>query len=205
MSSASIQSHDSVFKRVLWLYGLHTLLSNTFLLIGYYLLPEGVFRGTLLTSVGEVAARPEGFWAQFGLTLLFNLGLVAVMGVAANLQQVKGFPVGYVIPVVLGIVSGLITGTNSYVADDLSRYSARDGIALGLSIGGAEMLAYVLIIASTVKLGVYQYRSLVDWKPVKAMSLRDVRLTRQEVMCLTVGLLLLVLAAYRETVMAMSL
>ncbi|KPL18129.1 MAG: hypothetical protein AMJ93_14190, partial [Anaerolineae bacterium SM23_84] len=85
------------------------------------------------------------------------------------------------------------------------RYSARDGIALGLSIGGAEMLVYVLIIASTVKLGVYQYRSLVDWKPVKAMSLRDVRLTRQEVMCLTVGLLLLVLAAYRETVMAMSL
>jgi len=181
------------------------LLSNIFLLIGYYLLPEGVFRGTPLTYVGEVAAKPEGFWAQFGLTLLFNLGLMTVAGVGANLQRVKGFSVGYVIPVVLGIVGGLVTGTNSYVADDLSRYSALDGMALGLSIGGVEMLAYVIIIASTIKLGIYQYRSLVDWKPIKLMSLRDVRLSKQEVFCLVVGVLLLILAAYRETVMAMNL
>ena len=205
MSSTPIQSQDSVFKRILWLYGLHTLLSNTFLLAGYYLLPEGVLRGTPLTFVGEVAAKPQGFGAQFGLTLLFNLGLVTVVGVGANLQRVKAFPVGYVIPVVLGIVGGLVTGTNSYAADDLSRYSALDGMVLGLSIGGVEMLAYVIIIASTTKLGIYQYRSLVDWKPIKVMSLRDVRLSKQEVFCLVVGVLLLMLAAYRETVMAMNL
>jgi len=128
-----------------------------------------------------------------------------VLGVGANLQQVRGFPLGYVIPIALGIVSGLVTGTNSYVADDLSRYSVREGMALGLSIGGLEMLAYIMIIAATVKVGIYQYRSLVDWKPVKAMNLRDVRLSRQEVFCLLAGVLLLVLAAYRETVLAMSL
>lgn len=205
MNLTPVQSQDSVFKRILWLYGLHLLLSNIFLLVGYYLLPEGLLRGTPLTYAGEIAGKPEGFWAQFGLTLLFNLGIVAVIGVGANLQRVKGFPVGYAIPAVLGIVGGLVTGTNSYVADDLSRYSALDGMALGLSIGGVEMLAYVIIIASTIKLGIYQYRSLVDWKPVKAMRLRDVRLSRQEVFCLVVGVLLLILAAYRETVMAMSL
>lgn len=205
MSLIPIPSKDSVFKRILWLYGLHTLLSNIFLLAGYYLLPEGFLRGTPLTLAGEVAARSEGFGAEFAVTLLFNLGLVAVLGVAANLQQVRGFPLGYVIPTALGIVGGLITGTNSYVADDLSRYSVREGMALGLSIGGLEMLGYIMIIAATVKLGIYQYRSLVDWKPVKAMSLGDVRLSRQEVLCVLAGVLLLVLAAYRETVLAMSL
>jgi hypothetical protein len=205
MNLTPVQSQDSVFKRILWLYGLHSLLSNIFLLVGYYLLPEGLLRGTPLTYAGEIAGKPEGFWAKFGLTLLFNLGLMAVVGVGANLQQVKGFPAGYFIPIILGIVGGLITGTNSYVADDLSRYSALDGMALGLSIGGVEMLAYVIIIASTIKLGIYQYRSLVDWKPTKVMNLRDVRLSKQEMLCLVIGVLLLILAAYRETEMAMGL
>jgi hypothetical protein len=204
MNLTPVQSQDSVFKRILWLYGLHSLLSNIFLLVGYYLLPEGLLRGTPLTYAGEIAGKPEGFWAKFGLTLLFNLGLMAVVGVGANLQQVKGFPAGYFIPIILGIVGGLITGTNSYVADDLSRYSALDGMALGLSIGGVEMLAYVIIIASTIKLGIYQYRSLVDWKPTKVMNLRDVRLSKQEMLCLVIGVLLLILAAYRETEMAMG-
>lgn len=205
MSANPNPAQDGVFKRILWLYGLHTLLSNAFLLIGYYLLPDGALRGTPLTYAGALAAQPDSFWAQFGLTLLFNLGLVTLFGVGANLQQVRGIPVGYAVPVVLGIVSGLVTGTNSYVADDLSRYSTLEGMALGLSIGGAEMLAYVIIIASTVKFGIYQYVSLVDWHPKKLMRLRDVRLSRQELFCVVIGVLLLVLAAYRETAMSMSL
>ncbi len=205
MNATLVQLQNNVFKRILLLYGLYSLLSNTFLLIGYYLLPEGVLRQTPLTYAGEIAATGKGFWAELGLTLLFNLGLVTLVGVGANLQQVRGFPMGYLVPVVLGVVGGLITGTNSYVADDLSRYSALDGMALGLSIGGAEMLAYTIIIASTVKLGIYQYASLVDWRPTKAMSLRQVRLSRQETLCLVIGVLLLIWAAYRETVLAVNL
>ena len=78
-------------------------------------------------------------------------------------------------------------------------------MALGLSIGEVEMLAYIIIIASTVKFGVYQYRSLVDWHPTKVMPLRDVRLSRRELYCLVTAVRLLVLAAYRETMMAMML
>jgi hypothetical protein len=205
MSSAPTQAQNSVFKRILLLYGLYSLLSNAFLLVGYYLLPEGLLRKSPLTFAGEIAARPESFWAQFGLTLLFNLGLVTVVGLGANLQQVRGIPMGYLVPAVLGVVGGLVTGTNSYVADDLSRYSVLEGMALGLSIGGVEMLAYTIVIASTAGFGIYQYRSLVDWKPTKVMSLRDVRLSRQEMLCLVVGVLLLIWAAYRETVLAMRL
>jgi hypothetical protein len=113
--------------------------------------------------------------------------------------------VGYIIPILLGISGGLITGTNSFIADDLSRYSVREGLALGLTIGEVEMMAHIIFIASTVKFGNYHYRCLLDWKPTKVMNLRDVRLSKPEMLCLIIGVLLLVFAAYRETVMAMNL
>ena len=202
IKSAQIQTQDSVFKRILWLYGLFTLLSNASFLVGYYLLPEGFMRKSPLMVAGELVASAESFWPQFGLTLLFNLGLITVFGVGANLQQVRNFPAGYLIPIFLGIGGGLIVGTNSFIASDLSRYSVRDGMALGLSIGELEMLAYIITIASTVKFGIYQYRSLVDWKPTKVKRLRDVRLSQQETLCLIIAVLLLIIAAYRETAMA---
>lgn len=198
-------AEDSVYKRILWLYGLHTILHNVAFLVGYYLLPEGFMRGSPQVAIAGVVAAQQTFWQEMGLTLLLNLGLVGGLGVVCNLSRVRGFPAGYLIPIVLGVLSGLIVGTNSFAASDLSQYSARDGMVLGITIGGLEMLGYILIIASTVKLGVYHYRSWWrwsgEWRPVKVMKLREVRLSRSEVACLGMGILLVIVAAYRETAM----
>lgn len=208
-TSRQIQAHDGMSKRVLWLYGLHTILWNVFFLVGYYLLPEGFMRGSPQAAVAELASRPETFWPELGLTLLFNLGMVTALGIVLNFNQVRGVPVGYLIPIVLGIVGGLFVGTNSFVADDLSRYSVREGMALGLTIGGLEMFGYILVIASTVGFGIYQYRSWWrwsgEWKPTKVMNLRDVRLSKRETLSLVIGILLILVGAYRETMMAMDL
>ena len=199
---------ETVWKRVLWLYGLYMLLSNAAYLSGYSLLPEGFMRGSPQVAVGRLVDGATSFWSQLGLTLVFNLGLIAVIGVLLNLHQVRGFPTGYVIPISLGLVSGLISGTNSFAAANLRAYNAWDGMALGLSIGGVEMLAYILVIAATAGLGVYQYRSWWRWsgvwQPTKLRSLRDVRLSRSEFVCLALGILLLIAAAYRETWLAMQ-
>ena len=208
MTAVQIQIQDSLAKRILLLYGLHAILSNASYLIGYYLLPEGFMRGAPQTFASELAAKPESFGLEFALTLLFNFTVI-VLAVVCNFNQVRGIPAGYAFPVSLGVVGGLIAGTNSFVADDLSRYSVREGMALALSVGGLEMLGYILIIAATVKLGVYQYQSWWrwhgKWKATKIMSLRDVRLSRPEMVTLALGLLLVVFAAYRETAMAMNL
>jgi len=204
MNTSTVQTQNGVLKRILWLYGLYTLLSNATYLLGCYLLPEGFMRGSPQVSVGRLAATGT-FWSEFALTLLFNLGLVDVVSVILNLNQVKGFPMGYIMLIPLGIMSGLIPGTNSFAASNLKQINAWDGMALGISIGGLEMLAYILVIASTVGLGVYQYRSWWQWKSTKVMNFRDVRLSRAELLCLIVGILLLFFAAYRETVMAMNL
>lgn len=198
---AQIQTQDNVFKRILWLYGLFTLLSNASFLVGYYLLPEGFMRGSPMMATGEVVASAVSFWPQFGLTLLINVGLITIIGVGTNLQQVRNFHAGYIVPIILGINGGLIVGTNSFLMSDLSHYNVRDGMALGISIGELEMLAYIITIAATVKFGIYQYRNLLDWKPTKLKRLRDVRLSRQEILCLIIAMLLLIIAAYRETAM----
>lgn len=206
----SVQTQDSVFKRILWLYGFYTLLFNACFVLAYYLLPEGFMRGSPQTSAGEFVAGAETFWTQFGLTLLFNLGIMTSIIIIANFNQVKGFPAGYLIPLSLAVTQGLIVGTNSFVSDNLDRYAnVREAMALGQTIGGLETLGFIMVIASTVKYGVYQYRSWWrwsgKWKPAKVMNLRDVRLSKQEAGCLIFGILLLIIAAYRETVMAMNL
>ena len=205
MKTPQVHVTGSVYSRILWLYGIYTLLSNAVFLIGYYWLPEGFMRGGPLTATGRVVAAAQSFGGQFGLTLLFNLGMVAVISIVMNLNQVKGFPAGYLYPLSLAITSGLISGTNSFVSSDIAQFNARDGMALALSIGNLEMLGYIFVIASTVKLGIYQYRSWWQWKPVKVMNLRDVRLSKLEIVCLVIGILLIIFGAYRETLMAFNM
>jgi hypothetical protein len=160
------------------------------------------------TATGEIAATPETFWAEFALALLFNLGFTAALALVLNFNRVRGFSVGFLVPVYLGIVNGLILGTNSFLKSDLSDYGAREGMALGLTIGGLETLGFVLIVASTVRYGVYHYRSWWRWsgkyKPIKTGRLRDVRLSKAEVTCLIVGIVFLIVGAYRQTTMAMG-
>jgi hypothetical protein len=82
-------------------------------------------------------------------------------------------------------------------------------MALSLGIGNLEMLGYICVIAATVKLGIYQYRSwwrwTGEWQAVKTGNLRDVRLDRFEVAFLIVGVSLIVFGAYRETLMAWNM
>lgn len=205
MNPAQTQLQDNVFKRFLWLYGLYSLLNMASFLFGYYLLPEGFMRGSLQSAIGSYVASAGSFWGEFSLTLLFNLGTVLIVCILTNVQQFKGIPMGYIVPVILGITSGLVSGTNSFAASDLKQFNALDGMALGISIGGLEMLAYVLVISATANIGLYQYRSLVQWHGEKIKGLWEIRLSASERICLGLGILIIGFAGYRETLMAMNL
>jgi len=204
MNASSDLTHDSVFKRVLLLYGLFMLLSNAAYVLAYYFLPEGFLRGSPVQTTARVAATGT-FWSQMALTFLMNLGLLLVFSVCLNLFQVRGFPVGYLWPIVTAVQSGVVAGTNSFLLSDLTKVNVRDGTAMSLSIGGLEFLAYILVIASTVSLVVYQFNSWTQLRPTKLKNLRDVRLSRAEVLCLIGGIALLFVAAYLETVFSTRL
>jgi hypothetical protein len=210
MNNSAVPPQDNLFKRILLLYALNTLLFNLCFVFSYHFLPEGLMRGSPQASGGQIVAQTQSFWAHFAMTLFFNFGIQGTIALLCNFNQVKGIPAGYLMPPVLGVIGGLFVGTNSFLADNLDRYSnVREAMALGQSIGGLETLGFILVIASTVKYGVYQYRSWWrwsgEWKPTKLMKLREVRLSRAETLCLVLGLLLLIIAAYRETMMATKL
>jgi hypothetical protein len=117
-------------------------------------------RSSPYAAIGLFLASASSFLGELALTLLFNLGTVFVVCILTNLQQVKRIPVEYIVPVVWGIISGLISGTNSFSNSDLKLFNAWDGMALGMSIGEIEMLAYVLVISAKVNIGLYNYESL---------------------------------------------
>jgi len=194
----------SLLARFLWLYGLYALLNNLTYLFGYYFLPEGFMRSSPHVGVGKLVATAESFWLELMLTLVFNFG-IALLAFVLNLNQVNGVPTGYVLPISLAITGGLIAGTNSFAASDLKQYNAWEGMALGQSIGGLEMLAYILVVAATANLAMYQYRSWWrwsgEWGPLKIKRFRDLRLAKLEVVFLVIAILLFLFAAFRETMM----
>lgn len=205
MNVRSDLTQDSVFKRVLLLYGLFMLLSNAAYVLGYYFLPEGFLRGSPMQAGARVVAASGTFWSELALTFLINLGLMIVLSVWLNLFQVRGFPLGYLWPIPLAVQSGVVAGTNSFLQSDLRQFNVRDGMALSLSIGGLEFLAYILVIASTVSIAIFQFSSWTQLRPTRLKNFRDIRLSRAEVLCLIGGIILLFVAAYRETVLSTGL
>ena len=49
------------------------------------------------------------FWGQLLLTLAFNVAVVVSVAVVMNLNRVRGFPVGYLYPLVMGLVAEWVT------------------------------------------------------------------------------------------------
>ena len=201
-------SDNHLALRVLWLYGLFMLISNAAFLVGYYVFPEGVFRSGSLTPAGLVGSA-DSFWGQLLLTLFFNVAIVVPVAVVMNLNRVRGFPVGYCYPIVMGLVSGFIPGTNSFATSDLADYGVREGMALSLSIGNLEMLGYLCVIAATAGIARYEYRSWWrsgrEWKAARTGTLREIRLSRAEWATAVLGVALVVAGAVRETMMTFGL
>jgi len=205
MPIAQKLTQQNVLKRVLWAYGIYIILSLVAFAIGYLLLPEGALRGSAIAIWGEVAAQQTSFWSKFLATIGLNLGIVSLIGIVVNLQRVNGLPAGYVCIFVQGILSGIVAGTNSFVSQVISPYTL-EGWLVALRIGYLEFLGYVCIVAATVGVGLRNYTSWLPWKAkeIKVKTWRDIRLSRQEIIWLVIGILLIFLASYNETVLALS-
>jgi hypothetical protein len=190
---------DGVMKRVILLYGAYALVHDVVFLIGYYLLPVGFLRGGPASAAADVVASAPSFAAQLALTLAFNLGVVAAVGVGLNLLRVRDLPLGYVYPLAMGVMTGLVTGTDSFLSPSAMQMPLRAGLAAGLSIGGVEMFGYVCIIAATAGLGLYRYESWWRLTGTRIRRLRELRLSRSELLVLVLGVTSVVVAACIET------
>ena len=191
----------TVLLRVLFLYGLYTLLHQVVFLIAYFGLPEKWLVGSPWFRIGTWAAAGGTWSGQFVHTLVTNLGVVCGLCATLNLQRVRGFSVGYFMPIWLGVMTGLVLGTNSFVGMDLrGPLPFLAGTAQATTIGGAEMLGYILVTAATVKLGIYR-RETWRWNDhfERVGRLRGVRLEWAEWVALAMGIGLVIVGAWRES------
>jgi len=161
--------------------------------------------GVQLLYGGEVAAHQTSFWLEFLIIIGFNLGIISLIGIVVNLQRVNGLPVGYVFIFLQGVLSGIVAGTNSFVSQVISPYTL-EGWLVALRIGYLEFLGYVCIVAATIGVGLRDYTSWLPWKAkeVKIRSWGDIKISRQEMIYLVIGILLILLASYNEAVLAFS-
>ena len=109
----------TVLLRVLFLYGLYMLLHQVEFLIAYFGLPEKWLVGSPWFRISGWAAAGGPRSGQFVRTLMTNLRVVCGLCATMNLQRVRGFSVGYFMPIWLGLMTGLVLGTNSFVGMDL--------------------------------------------------------------------------------------
>jgi hypothetical protein len=190
-----------VLVRLLLLYGAYNLIHNFVFLLAYHLFPPGFLKGTHVMAIASWVGSAGGLWGVFGRTLLMNLGVMGTICVLLNLQRVRTIPLGYTVPLFLGVTTGLALGTNSFAGIDLSNIPFRAGTAEGLSIGGAEMLGYMCLIAATSRISMYQRQTWWRWSEyfVRIRRISDLRLSLSEIVVLVAGIGLIVLGAYRET------
>jgi len=116
--------------------------------IGYYLLPEGILRGRTVAAALAGSSAAGSFASEFARIAGINLAFAAVFVVGANrLLSVRGYPLGYLPPILWSLLYGVFLGTNSFsiplpapMAPSLEVFR-RSGLY--------EIAAYVLIAAST--------------------------------------------------------
>ena len=195
-------TNPNLLIRITWGYMIYIGLVLTSFAVGYFLLPRGALINTPWTAFGVIAATPESPLAQFLATIGFNLAFVLLLGVGLNLQRVRGFPAGYIFIFSAGVVSGLIAGTNSFASQIISPYTI-EGWLVALRIQHLELLGYTIIVASTISIGLMDYSSWLPWKAkeIKIQSWSDIRFTRHEIIGIVVGIALILIGGYNETVL----
>jgi len=198
-------TQQNVFKRIVWAYTILYLVPTlTAFAVSYFFLPEGFLRDGSLTTPAEIVAQQIGFWSQFLSTIGFNLGFILLFGIGLNTLRLKGLPDGYIYIFIQAIMCGIIAGTNSFVVQVISPYTL-EGWLVALRIGHLEFLGYTCIVASTIGVVLREDNS-ISWswkldKSDKTRSWRDIRFSRQEIIGLIIGIILVIAASYNETVL----
>lgn len=188
--------------RVAAAYAIYVVLLLISFAIGYFLLPRGALLHMPWTAAADLAGSPGTPVGEFLATVGINLLLALALGVGLNLQRVRGFPTGYTFLFASGLIGGLVAGSNSFTSQAISPYTV-EGWIVSLRVQHLELLGFASVVASTISVGLTDFSSWLPWR-AKESSIqhwRAIRFTRAEVAGMLLGVVLILVAAYNETVL----
>lgn len=140
--------HRLLSVRFLSLAGIGFALFWLSWMIGYSFLPEGLLRGRTAAAVIAGSSAADSFAAEFAKIAAINLAVASVFVVGANrLLNVRGYPLGYLPPLLWSALYGITLGTNSFTLPLPAPMAP--SLAVFRRSGLYEIAAYCLVAAST--------------------------------------------------------
>ncbi|MFW5746973.1 MAG: stage II sporulation protein M [Nanoarchaeota archaeon] len=122
--------------------------------LSYYFLPEGILQAKTGAGFFSQLMESDNMYIEFLFVFMYNLIAFVFIIAASRMLKVKDYPLGYIIPVYLGIMYGAVLGTNSF-ATTLAERLAPSLLFLARS-GIYEISAYTLMAVSTLKISLYR-------------------------------------------------
>lgn len=187
-------SHDSIWVRLGYAYLFFFVFLTFSYSLAFLLLPEGIMKEIPFPSL-MVFEEEEPFLSLLIKTLSYNMFMLSII-IGMNHYRVKSFTFGYLPLFANTIIMGLFAGSNSF-SGDVSTYSLK-GWLLFLQIGFLEFSSYIVACASTVKLAMFHAERWRGEKFKKIRRFKDIKLAKQEIVFLTISLILLIVAAFDE-------
>lgn len=159
--------HDSFLIRFLSLIGLGAVIFLVLWIFSFYFLPEGILRGRTAAAVlaGEEAA--DSFLLEFLRIVLLNMFMMVVVVVANRILVIRGFPLGYLPPLLLCAIYAITLGTNSFSIPLPNRMAPTFEVLL--RSGPYEIASYILMAVSTRGLSTSEFKRLIppDSEPIE--------------------------------------
>lgn len=178
----------------LWLIG---LLLNLFgWTVGYNLLPEQLFQG--IFPGGEFVSTTSGVVDTLISIIIYNIIIAGGIIIAANLFRIRWFPLGYLVICIHWMSYGLFLGTNSFDIDQGAKI-APSLVHLLSSAGFFEISGFTFIAAATINLYMFKQETFLQLSAKKTRRWNLKRLKRNEIVSLVLGIGLIFLGAYKES------
>ena len=192
--------NNNIFIRFISLYALGLILFFMSWTIAYYFLPEGLLRniGQLGRLAGDTAA--SSLHREFIQILLLNmLGFTFILG-SNFILRVKNISFGYLVPLAWMIMYAVTLGTNSF-SIPMEATMAPSLDVFGRS-GLYEMMAAVLFAVATNTISFN--KSETFFTPSKKVPRAERSMKKEQWIAMSVALLILAAAAFREAYMIME-
>lgn len=170
--------------------------------IGYYLLPEGIFRGGAETQmVREALNTPSGSVLE-EWTRLFKANILPafIILVGSLLMRVNRVSLGYLTALYNIAGYGLFIGTNSFAIPMPFRMAP--SLAIFERSGPYEMLALIVLAAASFGWSFFEIKHLFRTNPERVIP--GPKISGYEIAAFFLGIVIMAAANWREASMVMS-
>lgn len=170
--------------------------------IGYYLLPEGIFRGGAETQMVQKALTTPSTSILEEWTRLFKANLLPVLLILVGslLMRVNQLSLGYLTALFNIAGYGLFIGTNSFAIPMPFRLAP--SLAILERSGPYEMLALIVLAAASFGWSHFEIKHLFRTNPERVTPAPKIKMV--EITAFLLGIGILAAANWREAAMVMS-